>query len=78
LLVGDFNLIRMSSNRNKPGGNVQEMLKFNVAINNLRLQELNFIGSKYTWTNKQASPLLERLDWFLPRVLRSQTTQDHQ
>jgi hypothetical protein len=64
LVVGDFNLIRAPENRNKEGGNVQEMLAFNNAINNLRLVELPLRGCKYTWTNKQQNPLLERLDWF--------------
>jgi hypothetical protein len=62
LLVGDFNLIRRQSDRNKPGGNTQDMLDFNVAISNLRLEELRLHGSRYTWSSKQASPLLERLD----------------
>jgi hypothetical protein len=41
------------------------MLNFNVAISNLRLEELKIFGNKYTWANDQKSPLLERLDWFL-------------
>lgn len=40
------------------------MLLFNNAINSLGLVELPLFGRKYTWTNKQSSPLLERLDWF--------------
>jgi hypothetical protein len=40
------------------------MLNFNVAISSLRLEELKLIGNKYTWMNKQESPLLEILDWF--------------
>jgi mannosylglycoprotein endo-beta-mannosidase len=64
LVVGDFNLIRSPENRNKEGGNTQEMLAFNDAISRLRLVELPLRGCKYTWTNKQPSPLLERLDWF--------------
>jgi endonuclease/exonuclease/phosphatase family metal-dependent hydrolase len=66
--VGDFNLIRHPSDRNKPGGNVQNMLQFNTAIINLRLEELTLIGNKFTWTNKQVSPLLERLDWFFASI----------
>jgi hypothetical protein len=62
LLVADFNLIYRPSDRNKLGGNMQEMLQFNVAIINLRLIELQLIGNKYTWTNKQESPLFEHLD----------------
>lgn len=64
LVVGDFNLIRSPENRNKEGGNPVEMLAFNNAISNLRLVELPLRGCKYTWTNKQSNPLLERLDWF--------------
>lgn len=66
LIVGDFNLIliRRPEDRNKPGGNFQEMLAFNDdAISSLRLEELPLRGCKYTWTNKQTNPLLERLDW---------------
>jgi hypothetical protein len=44
------------------------MLKFNAAISNLRLEELQLIGNKFTWTNKQDMPLLERLDWFFAYV----------
>jgi hypothetical protein len=68
LLVGDFNLIRHPSDRNRPGGNVNEMLQFNTAISNLRLEELRLNESRFTWTNKQETPLLERLDWFFASV----------
>jgi hypothetical protein len=61
LLVGDFNMIPWPSDRNKPGGNIQDMLSFNLVVSNLRLEELQLIGNKYTWTNKSESPLLERL-----------------
>jgi hypothetical protein len=44
------------------------MLDFNAAISNLRLEELRLHVSKYTWSNKQASSLLERLDWFFASV----------
>lgn len=64
MIVGDFNLIRKPDDRNKPGGNILEMLAFNAAISRLRLVELPLKGCKYTWTNKQHNPLLERLDWF--------------
>lgn len=40
------------------------MLLFNDAINHLGLIELPLYGRRYTWTNKQSSFLLERLDWF--------------
>lgn len=41
-----------------------EMFLFNEAISNLGLVELPLLGRQFTWTNKQISPLLERLDWF--------------
>jgi hypothetical protein len=68
LVVGDFNLIRRPSDRNKPSANMQNMMLFNAAISNLRLEELKLIENKFTWTNKQTSPLLERLDWFFASV----------
>jgi hypothetical protein len=68
LVVGDFNLMRKHEDRNKLGGNLREMMEFNAAISNQRLEELRLHGAKYTWTNKQLSPLLERLDWFLASV----------
>jgi endonuclease/exonuclease/phosphatase family metal-dependent hydrolase len=62
--VGDFNLIRSPSYRNKPGGNLNEMLLFNEAISNLDLVEIPLKGRKYTWSSMQSTPLLQRLDWF--------------
>jgi len=44
------------------------MFRFNAAISNLALEELPLIGNKYTWTNSQEQPLLERLDWFFVSV----------
>lgn len=40
------------------------MLKFNEAISKLCISEIPLKGCKYTWTNKQLNPLLERLDSF--------------
>ena len=63
-IVGYFNLIRKSVDRNRVGGDINEMFLFNEAINTLDLVELPLHGRQYTWTNKPPSPLLERLDWF--------------
>jgi hypothetical protein len=62
--LGDFNFIRSHENRNKPGGDVHEMFLFNEIIGHLGLLELPIKGRCYTWSNMQASPLLEQLDWF--------------
>jgi exonuclease III len=64
LLVGDFNMYIRQSDRNRNGGNIQNILDFNNAISNLRLKELKLFGNKYRWANKQKSPLLERLTGF--------------
>jgi exonuclease III len=64
MMVGDFNLIRSPQDRNRPGGNVNEMLLFNEAISQVGLLHIPLKGRKYTWSNMQSSPLLQRLDWF--------------
>jgi hypothetical protein len=58
LIVGDFNLIRSPENRNKPGGDVTDMLLFNEVISAQSWVEIPLHGRKYTWSNKQTSPLL--------------------
>jgi len=37
---------------------------FNAAISALGLVEIPLKGQRFTWSNKQHPPLLERLDWF--------------
>lgn len=64
LIVGDFNLMRGPENRNRLGGDLNEMFIFNEAISALGLVELPLHGRKFTWSNKQDPPLLERLDLF--------------
>jgi hypothetical protein len=68
LVLGDFNLIRSREDRNRAGGNVQDMLAFNIAISNLGLEELKLSGNWYTWSNMQDNPFLERLDWFFASI----------
>lgn len=65
LVIGGFDLYRNPDDRNKPDADYAEMLLFNEAISQLGLVELPLKGRRFTWTNKQESPLLERLDWFL-------------
>lgn len=64
ILMGDFNFIRAPTDRNRPGGDVNEMLLFNEAISNLGLVELPLHGRQFSWSNMQESPLLVKLDWF--------------
>lgn len=71
--MGDFNFCRQPSDRNKLGGDVNGMLLFNEAINNLGLIELPLKGRKFTWSNMQKDPLLERLDWFFTSAAWTQS-----
>jgi hypothetical protein len=64
IVMGDFNFIKNPKDRNKPGGDVNDMLLFNEAISNLGLVELPLKERQFTWSNMQKDPLLERLDWF--------------
>jgi hypothetical protein len=63
MLMGDFNLLRKSEDRNRDGGNLNEMLLFDEAISSLGLNEIVLQGRKFTWTNMQTPPLLAKLDW---------------
>ena len=51
LLLGDFNFIRCSDNRNLPGGNINDIFLFNEIIGHLGLIELPLKGRQYTWSN---------------------------
>lgn len=62
-VLGDFNLIRKPEDRNKPGGNLTELALFNEVISSLGLNEVLLQGIKYTWSNMQSTPLMEKLDW---------------
>ena len=68
IFLGDFNFYRSISDRNRPGGNIQDTLIFNDAIGHLGLVELPLKGRAFTWSNMQSEPLLEQLDWFFTSV----------
>jgi hypothetical protein len=51
LFVRDFNFYRSLKNRNREGGNMQNIMIFNSIISNLGLQEMPIKGRKYTWSN---------------------------
>jgi hypothetical protein len=59
---GDFNLIWAS--RDKSNGNINwpRVRRFNDAIASLSLREISRIGARFTWTNKQLSPIRCVLD----------------
>jgi hypothetical protein len=64
LFVGDFNFYRSTENRNRDGANMNDIFTFNEIISHLGLVELPIKGRAFTWSNMQAVPLLEQLDWF--------------
>jgi hypothetical protein len=45
-------------------GGIQDSLIFSNIISHLGLIELPLKGRNYTWSNMQAAPLLEQIDWF--------------
>jgi hypothetical protein len=51
MILGDFNFYRSLSDRNRPGGNINDVFIFNEIISNVGLQPLK--GRKYTWSNMQ-------------------------
>jgi len=63
IIAGDFNLYRSVENRNKLGGDANEMQLFNDLISTLDLIELQFNGRTFTWSNMQLDHLLIKLDW---------------
>lgn len=63
IFLGDFNLYRKPENRNRPGADISKMFLFNSFISLLDLTEIPLQGRKYTWSNMQTPPLLEKLDW---------------
>lgn len=64
LFMGEFNFYRSLENRNRPGGNFNDALVFNRIISHLGLIELPIKGISFTWSNMQAEPLMEQIDWF--------------
>ena len=47
MLVGDFNLLRKPKDRNRHGGNTNEMLLFNEVISALGIEEISLHRKKY-------------------------------
>jgi hypothetical protein len=64
-VVGDFNLMRSPKNRNRPGGNPNDMLLFNDIIHHLDLVEIPLKRRAFTLSNMQQKCLLKKIDWVL-------------
>jgi hypothetical protein len=73
MIGGDFNIIRYSNERNKPGGNHRHSNTFNSLIHFYELREIIMSGGLYTWSNNQENPTLKKLD----RILISKEWEDN-
>lgn len=62
MLVGDFNCYMLKIEVDQ--GDFNDSLVFNNIISHLGLVELPIKGRSFTWSNMQANPLLEQIDWF--------------
>jgi hypothetical protein len=62
LIGGDFNILKFSNEKNKTFTGNRYANMFNWIINSFELRDLPLIGGKFTWSNNQSEPTLERLD----------------
>ena len=67
MIAGDFNIIRFTSEKNKDTGLSRFSGLFNSIIAAHELIDLHMTGGKFTWSNNQSPPTLERLDIILVR-----------
>lgn len=68
LLCGDFNLIFEAADKNNGRLDRRNMRRFRAFIDSAHLQDIALIGRRYTWSNGQDAPTLERLDRALATV----------
>jgi exonuclease III len=62
IILGDFNLMRYSTDKNQNNFRKNEADLFNDAINQLSLIELPLMDRAFTWSNNKQSPTLEKID----------------
>jgi hypothetical protein len=62
LIIGDFNLIRYSHEKNSNNFDRALSATFNAMIQSLAWFELPLLDRRFTWTNGQENPVLARLD----------------
>ena len=65
VIGGDFNIIIFPSEKNKPMAIGRFTNCFNCLISTYELIDINMTNGKFTWSNNQPNPTLERLDKFL-------------
>jgi hypothetical protein len=62
MIGGDFNMLYQAADKNNDHLDRRAMRRFRNFINIAQLQEVHLVGRRYTWSNHQATPTLERLD----------------
>lgn len=62
LIIGDFNLIYQASDKNNLNLNRRRMGQFRALNHHCELKELHLQDRRYTWSNGQRNPTLERID----------------
>ena len=62
LLIGDFNLISSTAEKNNANINKRSLASFRRFISDQELKDLHLFGWRFTWSNERASPTLVRLD----------------
>lgn len=72
LILGDFNLIYLDSDKSNGKVNRRMMLWFRRALNHLEVKEIQLVGRKYTWSNSQPLPTMsEMIEPFVPLLGRT-------
>jgi exonuclease III len=62
IILGDFNLMRYSSDKNNNSFRQPEADLFNDTINQLSLIELPLMDRAFTWSNNRHNPTLQKID----------------
>ena len=56
LLIGDFNLISSTADKNNANINRRSLASFRCFISDQELKDLHLFGRSFTWSNERASP----------------------
>jgi len=62
MICGDFNMIYQAADKNNDRLDRRAMRRFRSFLNQAQLQEVDLVGRRFTWSNHQGAPTLERLD----------------
>lgn len=65
MILGDFNLICRTSEKNNPNVNLRMLGRFRNLIDGLELKDLPLPGRRFTWSNEREHSTLTRIDRIL-------------